>query len=159
MADEISKAQTAQPRGDTIFWKTICKKILAKMIFFLFSCPTQIIFEDDWRLAFHNICPQAPTHFLVIPKKAITQISVAEEDDENLLGHLMIVGKKCAADLRLKRGYQMVINEGAEEGQSVCYIHLHILGGCQMKWPPARIVVGMIFFFNLENKAGLQHIC
>uniref|UniRef100_A0A4X2JTT3 HIT domain-containing protein n=1 Tax=Vombatus ursinus TaxID=29139 RepID=A0A4X2JTT3_VOMUR len=128
MADEISKAQTAQPRGDTIFWKTICKKILL-------SHPNH--FEDDWCLAFHNICPQAPTHFLVIPKKAITQISVAEEDDENLLGHLMIVGKKCAADLRLKRGYQMVINEGVEEGQSVYYIHLHILGGCQMKWPPA----------------------
>uniref|UniRef100_A0A4X2KF46 HIT domain-containing protein n=1 Tax=Vombatus ursinus TaxID=29139 RepID=A0A4X2KF46_VOMUR len=120
MADEISKAQTAQPRGDTIFWKTICKKILAKIIFFLFR-----------QLGL------TPTHFLVIPKKAITQISVAEEDDENLLGHFMIVGKKCAADLRLKRGYQMVINEGAEEGQSVYYIHLHILGGCQMKWPPA----------------------
>ncbi|KFO26623.1 Histidine triad nucleotide-binding protein 1 [Fukomys damarensis] len=63
-------------------------------------------------LAFHDISPQAPTHFLVIPKKHIAQISVAEEDDESLLGHLMIVGKKCAADLGLNRGYRMVVNEG-----------------------------------------------
>ncbi|XP_074055578.1 adenosine 5'-monophosphoramidase HINT1 isoform X1 [Macrotis lagotis] len=87
-------------------------------------------------LAFHDVCPQAPTHFLVIPKKPITQISVAEEEDENLLGHLMIVGKKCAADLGLKKGYRMVINEGADGGQSVYHIHLHVLGGRQMKWPP-----------------------
>uniref|UniRef100_A0A7N4P4R5 Histidine triad nucleotide binding protein 1 n=1 Tax=Sarcophilus harrisii TaxID=9305 RepID=A0A7N4P4R5_SARHA len=87
-------------------------------------------------LAFHDVCPQAPTHFLVIPKKPITQISVAEDDDENLLGHLMIVGKKCAADLGLKKGYRMVINEGADGGQSVYHIHLHVLGGRQMKWPP-----------------------
>uniref|UniRef100_A0A4X2K4Z7 HIT domain-containing protein n=1 Tax=Vombatus ursinus TaxID=29139 RepID=A0A4X2K4Z7_VOMUR len=87
-------------------------------------------------LAFHDVSPQAPTHFLVIPKKPITQISVAEEEDENLLGHLMIVGKKCAADLGLKRGYRMVINEGADGGQSVYHIHLHVLGGRQMQWPP-----------------------
>ncbi|XP_001377903.1 adenosine 5'-monophosphoramidase HINT1 [Monodelphis domestica] len=125
MTDEISKAQTAQPGGDTIFGKIIRKEI-----------PAKIIFEDDQCLAFHDVCPQAPTHFLVIPKKPITQISVAEEDDENLLGHLMIVGKKCAADLGLKKGYRMVINEGPDGGQSVYHIHLHVLGGRQMKWPP-----------------------
>lgn len=87
-------------------------------------------------LAFHDISPQAPTHFLVIPKKHISQISVAEDDDESLLGHLMIVGKKCAADLGLNRGYRMVVNEGADGGQSVYHIHLHVLGGRQMNWPP-----------------------
>ncbi|EPY81677.1 histidine triad nucleotide-binding protein 1 [Camelus ferus] len=87
-------------------------------------------------LAFHDISPQAPTHFLVIPKKHIAQISVAEDDDESLLGHLMIVGKKCAADLGLKKGYRMVVNEGSDGGQSVYHVHLHVLGGRQMNWPP-----------------------
>lgn len=125
MADEIAKAQVAQPGGDTIFGKIIRKEI-----------PAKIIFEDDRCLAFHDISPQAPTHFLVIPKKHISQISVADDDDESLLGHLMIVGKKCAADLGLKRGYRMVVNEGADGGQSVYHIHLHVLGGRQMNWPP-----------------------
>ncbi|VCW51498.1 unnamed protein product, partial [Gulo gulo] len=125
MADEIAKAQAARPGGDTIFGKIIRKEI-----------PAKIIFEDDQCLAFHDISPQAPTHFLVIPKKHISQISVAEDDDESLLGHLMIVGKKCAADLGLKKGYRMVVNEGSDGGQSVYHVHLHVLGGRQMNWPP-----------------------
>ncbi|KAI2538706.1 histidine triad nucleotide binding protein 1 [Homo sapiens] len=72
MADEIAKAQVARPGGDTIFGKIIRKEI-----------PAKIIFEDDRCLAFHDISPQAPTHFLVIPKKHISQISVAEDDDES----------------------------------------------------------------------------
>uniref|UniRef100_A0A2K6UHF7 HIT domain-containing protein n=1 Tax=Saimiri boliviensis boliviensis TaxID=39432 RepID=A0A2K6UHF7_SAIBB len=112
MADEIAKAQVPQPGGDTIFGKIIRKEI-----------PAKIIFEDDRCLGFHNISPQAPTHFLVIPKKHITQISAAEDDDESLLGHLMI-------------GYRMVVNEGSDGGQSVYHIHLHVLGGPQMHWPP-----------------------
>uniref|UniRef100_A0A2K6SCA0 HIT domain-containing protein n=1 Tax=Saimiri boliviensis boliviensis TaxID=39432 RepID=A0A2K6SCA0_SAIBB len=73
MADEIAKAQVARPGGDTIFGKIIRKEI-----------PAKIIFEDDQCLAFHDISPQAPTHFLVIPKKHITQISAAEDDDESV---------------------------------------------------------------------------
>ncbi|XP_074055683.1 adenosine 5'-monophosphoramidase HINT1-like [Macrotis lagotis] len=115
MADKITKVQTAQQGGDIILGKIIHKEI-----------PAKIIYEDDQCLAFHDVCPQAPTHFLVIPKKPITQISVAEEEDENLLGHLMIVGKKCAADLGLKKGYQMVINGGADGGNlsiiSICML-------------------------------------
>ncbi|PKK25180.1 histidine triad nucleotide binding protein 1 [Columba livia] len=87
-------------------------------------------------LAFHDISPQAPTHFLVIPKKPIVRLSEAEDSDESLLGHLMIVGKKCAANLGLTNGYRMVVNEGPEGGQSVYHVHLHVLGGRQLGWPP-----------------------
>uniref|UniRef100_A0A8C6D1G4 HIT domain-containing protein n=1 Tax=Moschus moschiferus TaxID=68415 RepID=A0A8C6D1G4_MOSMO len=75
MADEIAKAQVAQPGNDTIFRKIIHKEI-----------PAKIVYEDDQCLAFHDISPQAPTHFLAIPKKHISQISAAEDDDESLLG-------------------------------------------------------------------------
>lgn len=125
MADEVAKAQVARPGGDTIFGKIIRKEI-----------PAKIIYEDDQCLAFHDISPKAPIHFLVIPKKPITQISAAEDEDEKLLGHLMIIGKKCAADLGLNRGYRMVVNEGSDGGQTVYHIHLHVLGGRQMDWPP-----------------------
>ncbi|XP_035750924.1 histidine triad nucleotide-binding protein 1 [Egretta garzetta] len=87
-------------------------------------------------LAFHDISPQAPTHFLVIPKKPIVRLSEAEDSDESLLGHLMIVGKKCAANLGLTNGFRMVVNEGPEGGQSVYHVHLHVLGGRQLGWPP-----------------------
>ncbi|KAM6475876.1 adenosine 5'-monophosphoramidase HINT1 [Liasis olivaceus] len=125
MADEIRKAQVAQPGGDTIFGKIIRKEI-----------PAKIIFEDEKCLAFHDISPQAPTHFLVVPKKPIAQLSEAQDTDEELLGHLIIVGKKCAAELGLTRGYRMVLNEGPDGGQSVYHVHLHVLGGRQMGWPP-----------------------
>nr|XP_033784854.1 histidine triad nucleotide-binding protein 1 [Geotrypetes seraphini] len=125
MADEISKAQSARPGGETIFGKIIRKEI-----------PAKIIYEDEQCVAFHDISPQAPTHFLVVPKKPIAQLSDASCVDEALLGHLMIVGKKCAADLGLKRGFRLVINEGPDGGQSVYHVHLHILGGRQLSWPP-----------------------
>uniref|UniRef100_A0A2K5BXL6 HIT domain-containing protein n=1 Tax=Aotus nancymaae TaxID=37293 RepID=A0A2K5BXL6_AOTNA len=105
------------PGGDTIFRKIIRKEI-----------PAKIIFEDDRCLAFHDISPQVPTRFLVIPKKHISQISAAEDDDESLLGHLIIVDKKCAADLGL--------NKGSDGGQSVFHVHRHVLGGRQMHWLP-----------------------
>uniref|UniRef100_A0A2K6AQU0 HIT domain-containing protein n=1 Tax=Macaca nemestrina TaxID=9545 RepID=A0A2K6AQU0_MACNE len=95
-----------------------------------------IIFEDDRCLDFHDIPPQAPTHFLVIPENHRSQISAAEDDDESLLGHLVIVGKKCAADLGLNKGYRMVVNKGSDGGQSVYQVHLHVLGGQQMHRPP-----------------------
>ncbi|KAM5311144.1 adenosine 5'-monophosphoramidase HINT1-like [Glossophaga mutica] len=124
MAEEIAKAQAALPGSDMIFRKIICKEI-----------PAKIIFEDNQCLAFHDFPPEAPTHFLVITKKHVSQISVAE-DDESLLGHLMIVGKKCAADLGLKKGYQMVVNEGSDGGQSVNHVHLHVPGVWLVNWPP-----------------------
>uniref|UniRef100_A0A8C5UGU8 HIT domain-containing protein n=1 Tax=Malurus cyaneus samueli TaxID=2593467 RepID=A0A8C5UGU8_9PASS len=123
MADEISKASGASRRGHH-FGRSSARD------------PANIIYEDEQCLAFHDISPQAPTHFLVIPKKPIVRLSEAEDSDESLLGHLMIVGKKCAANLGLTNGYRMVVNEGPEGGQSVYHVHLHVLGGRQLGWPP-----------------------
>ncbi|XP_074149225.1 adenosine 5'-monophosphoramidase HINT1-like isoform X2 [Sminthopsis crassicaudata] len=125
MADEISKPHCTHRRGDSIFGRIMRKEV-----------PANIIFEDDQCVAFHDVCPQAPIHFLVVPRKPIMQISLTEDDDERLLGHLIIVGKKCANAMGLKKGYRMVINEGTDGGQTVFHIHLHVLGGRQMKWPP-----------------------
>lgn len=87
-------------------------------------------------VAFHDISAQAPTHFLVIPRKPISQLSKATQEDEALLGHLMLVGHKVAAQLGLENGYRVVINNGKDGAQSVYHLHLHFLGGRQMRWPP-----------------------
>ncbi|XP_071761177.1 adenosine 5'-monophosphoramidase HINT1 [Centroberyx gerrardi] len=125
MADETAKAQAAQPGGDTIFGKIIRKEI-----------PVELLYEDDQCIVFPDIAPQAPTHFLVVPKKPIVQLSKAEESDAALLGHLMIVAKKCADKMGLSKGYRVVVNDGPEGGQSVYHVHIHVLGGRQMGWPP-----------------------
>ncbi|KAG2466511.1 HINT1 protein, partial [Polypterus senegalus] len=87
-------------------------------------------------IAFHDVAPQAPTHFLVVPKKPIDQLSKVEDSDAALLGHLIIVAKKCATQVGLSKGYRLVVNEGPDGGQSVYHIHIHVLGGRQMGWPP-----------------------
>ncbi|XP_028323899.1 adenosine 5'-monophosphoramidase HINT1 [Gouania willdenowi] len=125
MADETAKAQTALPGGDTIFGKIIRKEI-----------PVNLIHEDDLCVAFPDISPQAPTHILVVPKKPIIQLSKAEDGDAALLGHLLIVAKKCAEKSGLSNGYRIVINDGKDGGQSVYHLHIHVLGGRQMGWPP-----------------------
>lgn len=98
--------------------------------------PVNLLYEDDKCIAFPDIAPQAPTHILVVPKKPIAQLSTAEESDSALLGHLMIVAKKCAEQAGLSKGYRIVINDGQNGGQSVYHIHIHVLGGRQMLWPP-----------------------
>uniref|UniRef100_A0A665WVK1 HIT domain-containing protein n=1 Tax=Echeneis naucrates TaxID=173247 RepID=A0A665WVK1_ECHNA len=118
-------SQIAQPGGDTIFGKIIRKEI-----------PATLIYEDDKCVAFPDIAPQAPTHILVVPKKPIVQLSTAEDSDAALLGHLMIVAKKCAEEAGLSKGYRIVVNDGPDGGQSVYHIHIHVLGGRTMKWPP-----------------------
>ena len=112
-------------KGTTIFQKIIDKEI-----------PAEIIYEDDSVLSFKDVSPQAPVHFLVIPKKPITMIENAEDADENILGHLLLVGRKVAKEQGLEKGYRMVINNGVEGCQSVYHLHLHVLGGRQLKWPP-----------------------
>nr|XP_060477295.1 adenosine 5'-monophosphoramidase HINT1-like [Panthera onca] len=99
MADEITKAQAVWP-GSKMLFEIVHKEIPAKIP----ANMTLVIFEDDQCLAFRDISHEASTHLLVIPKKLISQISVAD-DDESLLRHLVIVGKKCAADLGLKKDY------------------------------------------------------
>ena len=111
--------------GDTIFGKIIRREI-----------PADIVYEDDLALAFKDISPQAPTHILVIPKKPIPSLSKAAAEEQELLGHLLLTVKKVAEQAGLKNGYRVVINNGADGGQSVDHIHLHLLGDRQMQWPP-----------------------
>ncbi|KAH8403364.1 hypothetical protein KR222_011431, partial [Zaprionus bogoriensis] len=125
MASEVEKAQSAAASEDTIFGKILRKEI-----------PCKFIYEDEKCVAFNDVAPQAPTHFLVIPRKPIAQLSLAEEGDAELLGHLMLVGRKVAKELGLEKGYRVVINNGQHGAQSVYHLHLHFLGGRQMQWPP-----------------------
>jgi len=98
--------------------------------------PAKIIYEDDQAIAFHDVNPQAPTHALVIPKQPITQLSASDDGDEQLLGHLLVVARRVAAELKLDGGYRIVINDGKDGCQSVYHLHLHILGGRKLGWPP-----------------------
>ncbi|XP_074495213.1 histidine triad nucleotide-binding protein 2, mitochondrial isoform X1 [Sebastes fasciatus] len=127
--DEVKLAEEASKKygspAPTIFSKVIDKSI-----------PADIIYEDEKCLAFRDISPQAPVHFLVIPKLPIPRISEAKDDDAELLGHLLVVAKNVAKQESLKEGYRVVINDGKHGAQSVYHLHLHVLGGRQMSWPP-----------------------
>ncbi|NCO74297.1 MAG: histidine triad nucleotide-binding protein [Cyanobacteria bacterium] len=110
--------------------ETIFSKIIRREI------PANIVYEDDLCLAFTDINPQAPTHILLIPKQLIKCIDTALDDDQTLLGHLLLTVKKVAANANLSNGYRIVINNGNDGGQTVDHLHLHILGDRQMQWPP-----------------------
>ncbi len=110
--------------------ETIFSKIIRREI------PANIVYEDDLALAFKDVNPQAPVHILVIPKKPIPQLADSESSDHALLGHLLLTAKRVAEEAGLKNGYRVVINTGADGGQTVHHLHLHILGGRQMTWPP-----------------------
>ena len=111
--------------AETIFSKIIDRKI-----------PARIEYEDDRCLAFHDVAPQAPTHVLVIPKKPIPSLANLEPADEALVGHLVMVATQLAAKLGLGDGYRLVVNCGRDGGQSVDHLHVHLLGGRQLRWPP-----------------------
>lgn len=98
--------------------------------------PAQKLFEDDDVLAFADIAPQAPQHFLVIPKKHISGPSALEEEDDIIIGKLMRVGAKIAEERGIGDNFRVVFNNGAIAGQTVFHIHMHILGGRPMNWPP-----------------------
>ncbi len=110
--------------------ETIFSKIIKREI------PADIVYEDDLALAFRDITPQAPDHFLVIPKQPIAMLAEAEPKDQELLGHLLLVAAKVAKDMNLTEGYRVVINNGENGGQTVYHLHLHVLGGRAMQWPP-----------------------
>lgn len=98
--------------------------------------PAGIVYEDGDIVAFRDLSPQAPTHVLVIPKRHVASLSDMIEADALLLGAMMLVAKKVALEAGLAAGYRVVTNIGADAGQSVSHIHLHVLGGRPMSWPP-----------------------
>jgi histidine triad (HIT) family protein len=98
--------------------------------------PATIVYEDDQCLAFRDISPQAPTHVLLIPKKEIPRLVDATDEDRALLGHLMLTASRIARELGAGDAFRLVVNNGAEAGQSVFHLHLHILAGRHMAWPP-----------------------
>ncbi|MBW7896760.1 MAG: histidine triad nucleotide-binding protein [Opitutaceae bacterium] len=109
---------------------TLFEKIIAREI------PAKIAHEDDRCIAIHDIQPQAPVHVLVIPKKPLPRVGEATADDEALLGHLLLTAVSLAKQLNLTAGYRIVINHGPHGGESVPHLHVHLLGGRQLTWPP-----------------------
>ncbi|MBT5716052.1 MAG: histidine triad nucleotide-binding protein [Opitutae bacterium] len=110
--------------------KTIFEKIIAREI------PADILHEDETCIVIRDIDPQAPIHCLVIPKNKIERIAQAVHSDKSTLGHLLLIAQKTAQNLNLDKGFRIVINNGTEGGESVPHLHIHLLGGRQMKWPP-----------------------
>ena len=106
------------------------KKIIDREI------PADIVYEDEQCLAFRDINPKAPIHVLVIPKKEIPTVNDITDEDASLIGHLYVVIGELAKQLGLDNGYRVVVNCGNEGGQEVYHLHLHLLGGRQMSWPP-----------------------
>ncbi|XP_050312892.1 histidine triad nucleotide-binding protein 1-like [Anthonomus grandis grandis] len=126
MSSEVKKTHLVRVKNQptTIFDKIIAKEVAA-----------DIIYEDKQCLAFNDVAPQAPVHFLVIPKKRIPMLDHAETSDQEVLGHLLLTAKALAKE-RLPNGYRLVINNGKDGCQSVYHLHVHVLGGRQMNWPP-----------------------
>lgn len=110
--------------GDTIFGKILRKEI-----------PAEILYEDEHAIVFQDIHPQAPTHLLIIPRKPIAKLAEAQVEDQLLLGHLLLVAQRVAEKLGLQ-DYRVVTNNGAGAGQTVFHLHLHLLGGRSLQWPP-----------------------
>ena len=101
------------------------------------KAPADIMYEDDVSIAFHDTDPRAPVHVLIIPKKHIRTTLDVGEEDAPLLGHLILVANKIAQQTNIsEKGFRLVMNCGTQSGQSVWHIHLHLLGGRKMTWPP-----------------------
>ena len=109
---------------------TLFQKIIAREI------PAAILYEDESCIAFTDINPQAPLHALVVPIKPIPKIIDATAADEPLLGHLMAVAAQIAREAGYGDGFRLVINNGADAGQSVFHVHIHVLAGRLLQWPP-----------------------
>lgn len=110
--------------------ETIFSKIIRREI------PADIVYEDNLAIAFKDVNPQAPVHILVIPKEPIAKLADAESKDHALMGHLLLTVKRVAEQAGLSDGYRVVINTGPDGGQTVYHLHIHILGGRPMEWPP-----------------------
>ena len=110
--------------------KTIFKRIIDREI------PADIVYEDEFCLAFRDISPKAPVHVLLIPKQEIPAVSDLQDADQPLAGHLLLVAGRLAQQLELNNGYRLVINCGPDAGQAVNHLHIHLLGGRPLGWPP-----------------------
>lgn len=98
--------------------------------------PSTSVFQDDVGYAFADIHPQAPVHVLIVPREHISSLSGTDERKNALLGHLLLAAAEIARSKGLGKGYRIVVNTGEEGGQTVDHLHLHLLGGRQMTWPP-----------------------
>ncbi len=111
--------------------ETLFDKIIKRQV------PADIVFEDELCLAFRDISPQAPTHILLIPKKPIESMAKLNTEDQALMGHMLLTAAQIAQSEGLsEEGYRLVVNTNSAGGQSVYHLHMHILGGRQMQWPP-----------------------
>lgn len=110
--------------------KTLFQKIADKEI------PAKLIHEDAVCVAFHDIAPQAPTHVLVVPRKPIPRVAEASAEDQATLGHLLLVAGQLSRRLGLVQGFRIVINNGPDGGETVPHLHVHLLGGRALDWPP-----------------------
>lgn len=111
--------------SDTLFTKIINRDI-----------PADIVFEDEHCLAFRDIAPQAPMHILLVPKKPIPKVADSELADQALLGHLMLKAGEVAAAEGYADAFRLIVNNGEKAGQTVFHLHIHILGGRELNWPP-----------------------
>jgi histidine triad (HIT) family protein len=125
----LSASESYYFDGRTKVAETLFSKIIQRQI------PADIIYEDDQALAFRDINPQAPVHFLVIPKKPIAKLSDASDGDQALLGYLLLVANKVAAQEGLT-DFRLNVNNGAGASQTVFHLHIHVLGGRPFSWPP-----------------------
>jgi len=98
--------------------------------------PADFLYEDEHCIVIRDINAQAPIHCLIIPKKLISRIGDAAEEDQNLLGHLLLIAKKMAKKLKLEAGFRIIINNGKDGGETVPHLHVHLLGGRSLIWPP-----------------------
>lgn len=110
--------------------KTLFQKIADREI------SAKLIHEDAVCVAFHDISPQAPTHVLVVPRKPIARVGEATAEDQATLGHLLLVAAQLSRQLNLAKGFRIVINNGPDGGESVPHLHVHLLGGRALSWPP-----------------------
>jgi histidine triad (HIT) family protein len=122
---EVGIDPPQNPEEETIFSKIIDGKI-----------PAPRVYEDDQCIVIRDINPTAPVHLLVLPRKKISQLSKAQETDEQLLGHLLVVAAKVAKQEGLTGGFRTVINDGKDGQQSVYHLHVHVVGGRPLNWPP-----------------------
>jgi len=98
--------------------------------------PSKKVYEDEHTLAFEDIDPKAPTHVLVVPKRHLTGLKEATTDDAEIIGRCHLTAAKIAKDRKIEEGYRTVLNVGPKSGQSVFHLHVHLLGGRDLRWPP-----------------------